>query len=292
MKMNRWIVAVMVLAGPWAMGQELVTEVEEMDAIATDRPDITESAQITPVGWFQYEGGYQFSQSQQTFGAQERRDRHQVEEVLRFGINKKFEVRAVINANTENITGAGILSPLRRTGIQPVTLGFKYNLLEETEFLPQTTWLSHASFPFLVAGDYVAQFQSNTVFHEQRLMLEKSLTDRFGIASNIGFSGGLNGSNGFIDAGMFSFAAGYDLGRDFGIYLEYFSEFTWGGNQLYTTPYIDGGFTKLLSNDLQLDVYAGLDLSTEFGSRLPTNGFFFGTGVSYRFPLAAYLKSL
>ena len=67
-------------------------------------------------------------------------------------------------------------------------------------------------------------------------------------------------------------------------------KFTWGGNQLYTTPYIDGGFTKLLSNDLQLDVYAGVDLSTEFGSRLPTNGFFFGTGVSYRFPLAAYFE--
>jgi hypothetical protein len=62
------------------------------------------------------------------------------------------------------------------------------------------------------------------------------------------------------------------------------------GQQLFGTPYFDGGFTKLLSNDLQLDIYAGFDLSPYVDTRLNTSGLFFGTGVSYRFPLAHYLR--
>jgi hypothetical protein len=121
-------------------------------------------------------------------------------------------------------------------------------------------------------------------------MLEKGLTPRLGIASNIGVSGGLQGSNGFINEGMFSLALGYDLGNDYGVYAEYFSNWFVSGSQFFATPYFDGGFTKLLSNDLQLDIYAGVDLSPYLDTKLNTSGFFFGTGVSYRLPLAAYLK--
>lgn len=291
MKMNKWILTAAVVAVQMsAFGQE--EKKEEFDAIATDRPDITESAQITPLGWFQYEGGYQFSNSKESYGAMEVKNRHQYEQVLRFGISEKFEVRAVINSNTERTTSLGIVGEDRRTGTEPITVGFKYNLIEGNGAFPQTTWHSHLSLPWLVYGGYVAPYQSNIVYHEQRLMMEKGITDRFGLATNIGLSGGLAGSNGFINEGMFSLAAGYDLRADFGIFLEYFSEFTWGGNVIYATPYVDGGFTKLLSNDLQLDIYAGYDLSTTLGARLPSTGFFFGTGVSYRLPLAQKLMAL
>jgi len=262
-----------------------------MPAIATDRPDITESAQITPVGWFQYEGGYQFSHAEERISLTSITDAHQIEEVLRFGINRKFEVRAVINANTKLVDIVDTWNdPFRTTGVNPVTIGFKYNLIEETDLLPQTTWLSHLTLPWVAGGDYRAPSLGNVVFHEQRLMLEKGLTPRLGIASNIGVSGGLQGSNGFINEGMFSLALGYDLGNNYGVYVEYFSNWEVQGRELFTTPYFDGGFTKLLSNDLQLDIYAGVDLSPYLGSKLNTSGFFFGTGVSYRLPLAAYLK--
>ena len=291
MKMNNWLAGALALSSLTMLAQEQETsDILEMAPIATDRPDITESAQITPVGWFQYEGGFQFSSAAETYGAQTNTDRNQLEQVLRFGINNKLEVRAVINANTVKTTSTGVVGPMRMTGVDPVTFGIKYNLLEETAFLPHATWLSHVTLPWVAAGDYRAPVQSNLVFHEQRLMLEKSLTTRLGIASNIGVSGGLAGSNGFISDGMFSLAAGYDLGNDFGIYVEYFSEWFWTGSQFYNTPYFDGGFTKLLSNDLQLDVYAGLNLSTYTNANLPTTGIFIGTGISYRIPLAGYLK--
>mgnify|MGYP000592516400 FL=1 len=261
-----------------------------MSPIATDRPDITESAQITPVGWLQYEGGYQFGHSEELMPGGAITDAHQIEEVLRFGINRRFEVRAVINANTERIDHPSTWNdPMRRTGVSPVTFGFKYNLIRESDVLPQTTWLSHISNSWISAGDYASVYPKQ-IFHEQRLMLEKTLTSRLGIASNIGVAGGLNGSEGLINEGMFSLALGYDLGHNYGVYMEYFSEWYFAGTQFSATPYFDGGFTRLLSNDLQLDIYAGFDLSQYTNSAKQTKRLFFGTGVSYRLPLAAHLK--
>ena len=261
-----------------------------MSPIATDRPDITESAQITPVGWLQYEGGYQFGHSEEVMPGGAITDAHQIEEVLRFGINRRFEVRAVINANTERIDHPSTWNdPMRRTGVSPVTFGFKYNLIRESDVLPQTTWLSHISNSWISAGDYASVYPKQ-IFHEQRLMLEKTLTSRLGIASNIGVAGGLNGSEGLFNEGMFSLALGYDLGHNYGVYVEYFSEWYFAGTQFSATPYFDGGFTRLLSNDLQLDIYAGFDLSQFTDSAKQTKRLFFGTGVSYRLPLAAHLK--
>lgn len=265
------------------------TPIVLMDPIATDRPDITESAFITPVGWFQYEGGYQFSNSVDNLST--KTNRHQIEEVLRFGLTERFEVRAVINTNTIAYASLTIIiDPAVVRGIDPVTVGFKYNLASESDRMPQTTWLSHLSFPQVAFGDYRAVTQVNTVFHEQRLMMEKGITDRFGLATNIGVAGTMSGSNGFINEGMFSFAAGYDLGNNWGMYAEYFMDWQLIAGQFFYTPYVDGGITKLLSNDLQLDIYAGYDLSETFGTRLPTTGWFIGTGVSYRLPLAHYLR--
>jgi hypothetical protein len=45
-----------------------------------------------------------------------------------------------------------------------------------------------------------------------------------------------------------------------------------------------------LSNDLQLDVYAGYDISETVGVRNPTTGFIAGAGISYRLPLAHHLS--
>ena len=300
--MKKISVMILLASSFWGMAQERPeldeivdpvgphTPVILMPAIATDRPDITESAQITPVGWFQYEGGYQYSHAEQSLPGGSITDRHQFEEVLRFGISKRFEVRAVINANTERIDIPSTwLDPMRMTGVSPVTFGFKYNLFEESDRWPQITWLSHISTSWISSGDY-ANVYPEQIFHEQRLMLEKELTPRLGIASNIGISGAMSEMWTGTDEGMFSLALGYDLGNNFGVYAEYFSNWEVQGVQLFGTHYFDGGFTKLLSNDLQLDIYAGVDLSSYLGSKFNSSGFFFGTGVSYRLPLASYLK--
>ena len=301
--MKKISILILTASSFWSMAQERPetneiadptgphTPVMKMSPIATDRPDITESAFITPVGWFQYEGGYQYSHSESLLTGGKIIDIHQVEQVLRFGINRRFEVRSVINSNTERVYNPSpCVDTYRNTGVSPLTIGFKYNLLEESDRTPQTTWLSHVSFPQVAFGDYRAVTQANTVFHEQRLMLEKGITSKFGLATNIGVSGALNGTSGYINEGMFSLAAGYDLGNDWGVYLEYFTNWELVQMQLFHTPFIDGGITKLLSNDLQLDIYAGYDISEITGTGNATTGFIAGAGISYRLPLAERLS--
>ena len=301
--MKKISILILTVSSFWGMAQERPemdenadlegphTPMMKMSPIATDRPDITESAFITPVGWFQYEGGYQYSHSESLLPGGEIIDILQVEQVLRFGLNRRFEVRSVINSNTQKYDNPATWNdPYRRTGVSPLTIGFKYNLLEESNKMPQMTWLSHTTLPWISLGDYRQVYPNNTVFHEQRLMLEKGITSKFGLATNICVSGALNGTSGYINEGMFSLAAGYDLGNDWGVYLEYFTNWELVQTQLFHTPFIDGGITKLLSNDLQLDVYAGYDISETVGVRNPTTGFIAGAGISYRLPLAHHLS--
>lgn len=259
-------------------------EEEEMDAIATDRPDITESAFITPVGWLQYEGGYQFSSFTSINFWSTEENTHQFEQVFRVGLYDNFELRAVVNANTIGLDDL-LVGPSRETGINPITVGFKYNLMKESPNAPQMTWLSQISLPGLAFGDHRNPFQSNFVFHEQRLMVEKSISSRVGLAANFGVSGGLVGEDGFISAGMYSVAVGLDLGNNWGMYIEQFSNFTGQGNQVDTRFLVDGGITKLLSNDLQLDVYAGIDLTDRINLWPGYRGFIMGGGLSYRLPV-------
>lgn len=279
-KVSCTLLGFLLATGAFAQSQQD----EEMDAIATDRPDITESAFITPVGWFQYEGGYQYSTFTNINFWNVQENTHQLEQVFRIGLFDNFELRAVVNANTLGIQD-DLLGPSRETGVNPITVGFKYNLIQESASLPQMTWLSHVSLPGLAAGDHRNPFQSNFVFHEQRLMVEKTITSRIGLAANFGVSGGLVGEDGFISAGMYSVAVGVDLGNDWGMYLEQFSNFTGQGNQVDTRFLVDGGVTKLLSNDLQLDVYAGYDLTNAINLWPAYQGFIIGSGISYRLPV-------
>ena len=262
-----------------------------MPAIATDRPDFSETAQIVPIGWLQYEAGYQFSHVEERISLTTITNTHQFEEVFRFGVNRRFEARAIINANTQHVDYTDTWNdPARFTGVRPITIGFKYNLLEESDLRPHVTWKSHLTLPWVAAGDYRVMTQGNLVLHQQRLLLEKRLLPWLNIASNIGVSGGLQGSNGFINAGMFSVATAVDLNNGYGMFAEYFTQWFVAGTQFFGTPYVDGGFTKQWSNDLQFDIYGGYDISQWAGAGLNTHGFFMGIGMSYRLPLAAYMN--
>ena len=262
-----------------------------MPAIATDRPDFSETAQIVPIGWLQYEAGYQFSHVEERISLTTITNTHQFEEVFRFGVNRRFEARAIINANTQHVDYTDTWNdPARFTGVNPITIGFKYNLLEESDLRPHVTWKSHLTLPWVAAGDYRVMTQGNLVLHQQRLLLEKRLLPWLNIASNIGVSGGLQGSNGFINAGMFSVATAVDVNNGYSVFAEYFTQWFVAGTQFFGTPYVDGGLTKQWSNDLQFDIYGGYDISQWAGSRLNTNGFFMGIGMSYRLPLAAYMN--
>ena len=67
------------------------------------------------------------------------------------------------------------------------------------------------------------------------------------------------------------------LSDEIGMFTEWFAMFPNGADTAQVEHYLDGGFTFLLSNDVQFDIRAGYGLSRS------ADDFFVGTGLSIRF---------
>mgnify|MGYP000355924474 CR=1 FL=1 len=253
--------------------------------IATDRPSVGASAYTVPSGYLQYEGGYQFSLRRENQPFTEIYQAHSLDELLRFGVSDRFEIRLQVNGAAQRINQTTVVTPpYWQSGIYPVTGGFKYALLTEKGHRPQLSWLSQYSIPWVAAGDFLVP-SGNLVLHEQRLLLAKSLGSRNSVGANVGFTGGLQGSASFVSDVLTTVSYTYTLGT-LSLYAEYFATSTWGGNRWYSTQNIDGGFTALVGGgQTQIDVYMGWDLSPYFKPAAPTSGLFFGAGVSYALPV-------
>jgi hypothetical protein len=260
-----------------------------MESIATDRPDRSSTARTVPVGWLQYEGGYQFSRDQVISSLETNTNTHQVDELLRFGINERFEIRAHIYAASELKDQPQLaVEPVRFTGVRPTSVGFKYNIARAGNWSPEVSWLSELSMPWLAYGDFRVPTQGNMMFQQQTLLIEKSLPYGLALTTNVGVAGTLTPNGGLINSGLFTLSASYS-GYGFGLYAEYYSNWTITTNRIYGKPYVNTGIFKNLSNDLKLDLYAGLDLSPYMNTVTQSSGFFIGTGISYRLPVAQYL---
>lgn len=262
-----------------------------MPSISTDRPDFTESANVVPVGWLQVEAGGQFQEHRIQYAPFEITQTTFTPILLRFGLNKKFEVRATLQPQTDYVSDQGFLPPYRLMGLQPMGVGFKYKFGQGFGWRPKVAWESTLSFPYLARGDYLAQQQARMVFHAQRIAMEKSwkLTpvSLFTLSGNVGVSGGLVGQGGFINAGLHSISAAFAMNKT-SVFVEQFSTYTVAGTVLQSTPYVDFGIIQQLNNDLQLDLYFGQNISPWAKSYARSTGYFVGAGISYRYPLALH----
>ena len=279
-----------LFAGALSAQQADTTQIERgmthysIKSLATDRPDITESAQTAHWGWFQIETGGAFTSIldiNSGVGGWSQGKVYNEETVLRYGVTPKFELRAVINLQHEGYEPLGAGQPYSFTGIEFPTLGFKYNLKEENATWPQITWLSHTSFGILNVGDYLVPEALKTVLHEQRLMLEKDLPGPFSLAANFGIDGVLRGQGGGNGA-MQSVALGIDLSNKWGFYIEEFSRGTMSVNYTHFDYYVDGGFTYLYNANTQWDVFAGMGLGAISPFSTGEQQWFVGLGYSHQ----------
>lgn len=254
--------------------------------ISTDRPSVGASAFLVPSGVLQYEGGYQFSLNRQNQPFTDIIQNHSLDELLRFGISPRFELRLNVRGALQRVDETAVVTmPYWESGVYPVTGGFKYAVLTEKAHRPQVSWMSHYSIPWVAAGDFLVP-SGNLVLHEQRLLVGKSLGASNSVSANIGFTGGLQGSASFVSDVLTTASFTHTHGNVSG-YLEYFGTATWGGNRWYTTQNIDGGLTATVADGKwQLDAYMGWDISPFVQENATTSGLFFGVGASFCLPVA------
>ena len=235
---------------------------QEVSPLVTDRPDFTESASTVAPGRFQFELGYTFTRS----GSE---DRHNFGELLaRLGILSWLEGRLGFNSFAVARDPAA-----DREGLEDLTVGFKALLHERPEGAgaaePQVALLVGTSLP---TGD--SDVGSDEVQPGARLAAQWDLSDRFVLATNVGYAYLRSGEESFHQ-GVASLVTGYSLSDPVTAYVEwygFFPENRGGGDN----HYLNGGLAWLLNPDLQLDWRIGAGLQG------PGPNWFTGVGLSFR----------
>jgi hypothetical protein len=231
--------------------------------LASDRPDFTETAQIVEAGHVQIEAGFTYTRDEE---AGVKTETHTFPEFLaRLGLTSDTELRLVwLGYLNEEVAGA------RDTGVSDFSVGLKHSMAQEGDSLPALSYLLELSAP--VGSDEFSASDPELTF---KFLWEKGLTEQLGLAGNVNFAA-LKELDSYILEPSASLSAGFSLTESIGSYLEYYGLYP-TGSDVGPAHTVNGGFTYLMSKNLQFDVRAG------FGVNDRADDFLAGTGLVIRF---------
>ena len=241
--------------------------------LVTDRPDQTESSAVVPPGYVQVETGWSLSRNQE---GGIRTNTHAFPGTLfRIGALDRMELRlAYGGALWEQTREAGQSSNLSGSG--DMGIGAKLYFWEEQDWLPETALLVGVSLP--VGKE---QFSSGRADPSFRFNLSHTLSDRLSFGYNLGatWESTLDETNDRDTLSLFNYTAvlGIGLNERAGLFVEAFGDIPFNA-QGGPRNSLDGGFTYLIRDNLQIDGSAGIGLSYS------TDDWFVGLGFTARLP--------
>jgi len=254
---------------PWRAVAVLVAllvaapRVSHADPIDADRPGLATPATVIEPGTAQIETGAGF----------ERESGHEHtwtvgEPLLRIGVIDRAELRldtvgfVHIDSDEEGSENAG----------GDLEVSTKIELVEQSSWRPETSLLAGLSFPTggrAVTSDGYDPFGS--------LLASWQIGDRFDVDANLGFADRTQGpdDSSRVFETFVAVAGDVSFAKRWGSFLEYFA--TLRGSGAPDEHAVDGGFTYLATDDVQLDVSAGAGLSDA------APDYFVDVGVAWRF---------
>lgn len=262
---TRLFVAVLALQSVFDLqAQELVT----------DRPDQTESAVTVPEGLWQIETGWTLSRKDGEEG-QELETIDLLGTLVRVGVSESWELRFGWEGFVrESLTGDGASTEIEGAG--DGELGAKVHLRAEGKTAPEIALLFGTSLP--IGRDGLSSDRFDPSF---RLSFSHTLSERLSLGYNLGMewesAATDTGGSATVRRGIFTVALGASLSERSGVFIELYGDL-WTSDDSATAQSIDGGFTWLLTETLQLDVAGGIGLSDA------ADDWFIGLGVSLRIP--------
>mgnify|MGYP000888606828 CR=1 FL=1 len=254
----------------------VLTSVSVLGQIETDRPDFTESPNVVPKGALQVETGFVLQNDKESVvagsmeGYRKLRTTTFNTTLLRYGITDKLEAR--LNWNAEEIKVTEFSHPLINpapsmfdpvNGVGPIFIGLKANLYQSEKV--SIGMLSHLYLPWAATTNNKASF----VAPEFLIPCSIDITDRIGIAFQYGLTWDGETPNPITS---YTFALGIGLTDQLSFYFEPYGFLTNSGDELHL---INGGFTYLVNDNLQLDLTGGVGLN----EIAPDN--FVNAGVSF-----------
>ncbi len=248
------------------------------DPLITDRPDFTEASSVVGLGVVQLETGYTFIYRDDEFDQSITQTHSFPETLLRVGLHEGVELRIISNYLWEENIDAGVRSTPE--GGTPVGLGFKFQLLRNDGWVPETALISG-----IVVESGAKEFRTEDTDFNMVLLYSWELPCGWTLGGNSGFTTftedirigrGATDRDGHVTFFQ-SVAMGTSLTDAIGMYVEYFGLYSEGRRENFPANFVDGGFTYLLNNDVQFDIRVGTGLNDH------ADDLFTGAGVSLRF---------
>ncbi|MEL1245811.1 transporter [Flavobacterium sp. DGU11] len=232
-------------------------DINAQEEIETDRPDHTETASIVPAGRFQAESGFEYTKAEK--GSKEF---FLPETLWKFGLNDRTELRLITQLSYNKYYDT-IYS-----GLSPVTVGFKVNLFKEKGVLPETSFIAHLVLPKVASKD----FKASLLAPELLFLFDNELSDKASLGYNIGVKWDGESPDAMY---AYTFSPDFKLTDTFKAFVESFGYLP---EHHHPQHWVDGGFIWLLNSNLQLDIAAGYELT----SNQHFHSYFETVGVSFR----------
>ncbi|MDA7978211.1 MAG: transporter [Pirellulales bacterium] len=250
----------------WSYGTSFSGGPDRDEPLVTDRPDFTEAASTVGLGVAQLEMGYTYTFDND--GTTATKTHSYPETLLRYGMFAEwFELRVAWNYAVQE-TGQ-----VRRSGAADLYLGVKLGLTPQEGILPEMALIPQMNVP---TGARV--FTADETQPGLNWNYAWELNDCIATGGSTQFNRALDE----MTAAAFtewaqSWTIAYTLTDRFGAYTEWYAFFPHSADTALPEHYFNGGFTYLVSNDVQWDIRAGVGLNDR------SDDYFIGSGLSVRY---------
>lgn len=234
---------------------------QDVEPIATDRPDQTESSSLVPKGYFQLETGLAYEQESPLL-----QNYTYNTSLWKYGLSNNFELRLITEylGSREALVG----SETSDHGLGPIAIGSKIALCNEKGWIPEISLISHLTLRFTGKKDY----RPSHTAPDFRFAISHGIGERASWGVNLGAEWDGVSPNA---TGIYTLALAYSLAENLGMFIETYGFVT---EDAPADHRFDGGFTYLIGNNFQLDTSAGVGLSKV------SPDYFLSIGASIRLP--------
>jgi len=239
------------------------------EPLVTDRPDFTEASSTVGLGVAQLEMGYTYSYDDD--GTDRTTAHSYPETLLRYGFLAEWlELRFAWNYGDETVVGG---APSQANGSEDLYLGLKIALTPQEGWLPEMAIIPQMNVPTGAAA-----FTAGEVQPGLNWVYSWEINDFISTGGSSQFNRALDpvSSTTYYEFAQ-SWTIAYTLSDCVGGYTEWYAFFPSAADTAQVEHYFNGGFTYLLSNDVQLDVRGGVGMNDA------AVDYFVGTGISIRF---------
>jgi hypothetical protein len=249
-------------------GGEGLTAAEKLEEpLASDRPDFTEASSTVGLGVVQLESGYTYTYDSNDVSST--KSHSFPEALLRVGMLAEwFEFRIAQNYAEETNTDFGV-SRTTETGAEDLYLGIKWGLTAQEGILPEMALITQMTVP---SGDDA--FTAGETLPGVVWLYGWDVNDWISTAGQTKGDRAIDDVTGdpFLEFSQ-SWTVGYSLAESLNAYTEWFVIAPDGADTNHTENYADGGFTYLVTNNLQLDIRAGVGLNEAADDYFVGSGF-------------------